>query len=131
MTGSSLMSEIEKIDEELDRLLGDINNSEPGSKEYSTMLDQLTKLYRVKTEAATLEMQMQETNTRQAEMDANRRLKEIEADAKERALTEPKRISPDTLATIGANLLGIMIIIGHERAHVVTSKALGFIMKLR
>lgn len=43
----------------------------------------------------------------------------------------PKRISPDTLATIAANLLGIIVIVGHERAHVLTSKAINFVMKLR
>lgn len=41
-----------------------------------------------------------------------------------------RRVSPDTLATIGANLLGIGIIVGHERTHIVTSKALTFIRKL-
>jgi hypothetical protein len=43
----------------------------------------------------------------------------------------PKRVSPDVKATILANLAGILVIVGHERAHIVTSKALGFIMKLR
>lgn len=42
----------------------------------------------------------------------------------------PKPISRDTLATIGANLLGIVMIVGHERAHVVTSKAITFVKKL-
>lgn len=42
-----------------------------------------------------------------------------------------RRVSPDTMATIGANLLGIAIIVGHERAHVITSKAINFIMKAR
>lgn len=40
------------------------------------------------------------------------------------------RISPDTWATISANLAGILVIVGHERAHIVTSKALGFVKKL-
>ena len=44
---------------------------------------------------------------------------------------KPQRVSPDTLATIFANLAGIVMIVGHERLHVVTSKALQFIMKLR
>jgi hypothetical protein len=42
-----------------------------------------------------------------------------------------KRVSPDTLAMITGNLLGILVIVGHERAHVVTSKALSFVTKLR
>lgn len=50
------------------------------------------------------------------------KLKEIDA---------PKRVSPDTLAIIGGNILGIVMILTHEKAHVVTSKALGFVMKAR
>lgn len=38
--------------------------------------------------------------------------------------------SPDTLALITANLIGIGIIVGYEQKHVVTSKALGFLKKL-
>lgn len=46
--------------------------------------------------------------------------------------TESKpRISPDTALTAAANLLGILMIVGHERTHIVTSKALGFVLKLR
>lgn len=40
-----------------------------------------------------------------------------------------KRVSPDTLALICANLAGIVIIVGYEHAHPVTSKALGFVAK--
>jgi uncharacterized membrane protein YkvA (DUF1232 family) len=43
----------------------------------------------------------------------------------------PKRMSPDAKATIAANLAGIILILGHERAHIVTSKALSFVQKLR
>jgi hypothetical protein len=42
-----------------------------------------------------------------------------------------KRVSPDTMATVLGNLVGIVMIVGHERAHVVTSKALNFVMKAR
>jgi signal recognition particle GTPase len=41
------------------------------------------------------------------------------------------KISPDTLAQIAGSLAGIILIIGHERANVVASKALSFVMKLR
>lgn len=46
-------------------------------------------------------------------------------------VNRPKPISQDTLVIAGANLAGIMLIVGHERAHVVTSKALSFLLKLR
>lgn len=39
------------------------------------------------------------------------------------------RPSADTLAVVAGNLAGILLILNFERAGVVTSKALGFIMK--
>ena len=48
-----------------------------------------------------------------------------------KAQDAPKRVSPDTLAVVVANVLGILIIVGHERVHIVTSKALAFVMKMR
>jgi hypothetical protein len=44
---------------------------------------------------------------------------------------KPKSVSPDTKALVMANLAGIILILGFERANVVTSKALGFILKTR
>lgn len=40
-----------------------------------------------------------------------------------------KRVSPDTLAIVAGNLLGIGMIVAHERVGIVTSKALNFVMK--
>ena len=40
-----------------------------------------------------------------------------------------KQVSPDTLAIVAGNLLGILIIVGYEHAHVATSKALSFVLK--
>ena len=37
----------------------------------------------------------------------------------------------NTLIAVGGNLIGIVSILGFERAHVVTSKALGFVLKSR
>jgi 5'(3')-deoxyribonucleotidase len=42
-----------------------------------------------------------------------------------------KTISPDTWAVIAANLLGIALILHYERADIVTSKAIGFVSKLK
>lgn len=43
--------------------------------------------------------------------------------------TSSKRVSPDTLAIIAGNLAGIVALLSYERAHVITSKALGFVLK--
>lgn len=60
------------------------------------------------------------------QLDVLYKLKEVD-----QKVESHRRISADTLAIVAANLLGILIIVGHERAHVVTSKALGFMLKLR
>lgn len=41
-----------------------------------------------------------------------------------------RRVSPDTWATVLANLAGIGIIVGYEQKHIITSKALGFVRKI-
>lgn len=41
------------------------------------------------------------------------------------------RVSPDTMAVVLGNLLGVVMILQHERIHVVTSKAVAFLPKLR
>lgn len=42
-----------------------------------------------------------------------------------------RRVSAETLAVVGGNLLGIVMIVGHERAHVLTSKALTLLTKVK
>lgn len=59
-------------------------------------------------------------------------LKQIAQLEKIKKLSEkkPKMIfTPDALLTAGASLLGILLILNHERANVVTTKALGFVSK--
>lgn len=51
------------------------------------------------------------------------RLHKLQAKAPER------RVSPDTLLIVLGNLAGIFIILNYEKLDVVTSKALGFIIK--
>ncbi len=40
-------------------------------------------------------------------------------------------VSTEVIAQITGSLAGILLIIGHERAHVIATKALGFVMKLK
>lgn len=48
-----------------------------------------------------------------------------------RSKNAPKGVSPDTWLLVGANLLGIVIIVGYEHGHVLTSKALNQLGKMR
>lgn len=43
----------------------------------------------------------------------------------------PKRPSPDTLLLIAGNLIGIVLILGYEQKNVITSKAIGFVLRLK
>lgn len=40
-----------------------------------------------------------------------------------------KPLSKDVVLTVAGNLAGIGLILGYERAHIITSKALGFVIK--
>jgi hypothetical protein len=42
-----------------------------------------------------------------------------------------RKISPDTLAIVVGNLLGVLVIVSYEKHNIVTSKALTFVQKLR
>lgn len=53
------------------------------------------------------------------------------ADLKETSKKKTPKVSTDTIVMVAGNLAGIIMILGFERAHVVTSKALGFVLKPR
>lgn len=50
---------------------------------------------------------------------------------KMKSADKQNNLKADTVVTVVANLLGIGMILGYERAHVLTSKALGLIIKPR
>lgn len=52
-------------------------------------------------------------------------------EALHRMQDKPNRVSAETWALIGANLLGIVIIITHEYHHPITTKAFSLATKLR
>ena len=48
-----------------------------------------------------------------------------------KAEDQPNRVDANTIALVAANLLGIIIIVGFEKSHVMTSKALSNLLKPR
>lgn len=76
---------------------------------------------------AVLELQTHEPNTKEyGEMlDRLTKLQKIRQEEK------PKTASPDSVLAAAANLLGIAIIVQHEHFHVITSKAMSFVSRLR
>jgi len=47
-----------------------------------------------------------------------------------KTLDEKKRVDPNQLILVAGHLIGITMIVGHERANVITSKAVNFVTKL-
>lgn len=45
--------------------------------------------------------------------------------------SKPSQVSPDTLVVAATNLIGILLILRHERVDIITSKALGFVARSR
>jgi hypothetical protein len=44
---------------------------------------------------------------------------------------KPKTLSKETILTVAANLVGIILILRHENVNVITSKALAFVVRPR
>ena len=49
----------------------------------------------------------------------------------EKAKVNEDKVSKDTLVVVAGNLLGIGLILGHERLNIITSKALSFVIRGR
>lgn len=62
---------------------------------------------------------------------ADRLARFMEIRAAEKAATKPDSITADRVAGIAANLLSIALILGFEKANVLTSKSLGFVPKIQ
>lgn len=56
---------------------------------------------------------------------------ELDTLLKQRVVERPWLPSNDTLAIMATNIVGIVMVIGHERASVIATKAFGFIQRLR
>jgi hypothetical protein len=119
------------LQEAINRLFVCMLDVECDSDEYSLMANQLVKLYKMKEIEDQLRLKELELKSKQAETEAVCELRSIETLLKRKELDRPNRIGLDTWATIGGHVLGIVIIVGYERVNVITSKALGFVTRLK
>jgi hypothetical protein len=55
----------------------------------------------------------------------------LEKLCKAKSYEKQKGVSPDTIAIGVVNLVGIILILKHEKIDIITSKALGFVLKGR
>lgn len=102
------------LDRTIDAVIAELADLSSETEEFQKATDQLVKLHALKM--AENSNYMDEVVKLQTMHNETRNL---------------RRVSPDTLALVAGNLLGIIMIVGHERMHIVSSKALGFLGKLR
>lgn len=57
--------------------------------------------------------------------------KDVEVLQKAKSHEKDKSINPDVALTVGGNLAGILAILSFEKFNVVTSKAIGFVLKAK
>ena len=105
------------LDVVITELIAKMSDHEGHTKEYTAMTDNLKTLI----EARKLEV---ETESLQTKTDLEVQKAEAEINAR-------KTVSADTIALIGANLAGILMILSYEHANVITSKAIQQISKIR
>ncbi len=133
------LTEYTELDDIIDELLDAIHGKDATSPEYAKMADQLTKLYKMKEIENNFNLKVNDSLNMQEEIDAKMKqndvdckLKEIDIATKQKQLESLRLgLSMETWAVIAANLAGIVLILGYERVNIVTSKALGFVSKLK
>lgn len=112
------------LDEAIINALRSLENDDPVTDDYTKVVDQLVKLYKMKEIENNYNLKLQEMNHNYAHG-------EVEHDLKSRELDNFDRLSKAQLATILANLAGIAVIMTHERTHIIVTKAFGLLSKLK
>ncbi len=120
-------TETGRLEETIDSLMTELAGYDGDSEEYAKIVKQLTALHALKQAEDKFNLDWFEAQEKQKDNTSNREAQAAETASKWNALKHFKRPSTDTMLIVGANILGILIIVGHERANVVTSKALSFL----
>ena len=128
---TKIFTEPNALNAVIDQLITKLSGEETGTKEYAILVDQLTKLYKLKEIDTNLELKIIESDDKQRTNEVQSEIAELEIEIARKGLKIPFGIKPETLALIAANLAGIALIIGHERFNVVTTKAIGFVKQLK
>lgn len=87
-------------------------------------------------EKTNLELRIEEALSRMSELDPESKeysaiTENLERMYKAKSYEKDSRVSPDTIAVIAGNLLGIGLIMNFEKLNVISTKALGFVIRGR
>ena len=152
MVDNTVDAETTSLEEVIDNHQTQMVGVDAYSSEYIQMMRDLSVLYKLQSEEQVSEqkqkefdLKVKEFQLKEEELEFKREhernesyykgkdytLKEAELLIKQADLERRGKISPDTVIMIAGNLAGILLILNFEKVGVVTSKAMGLLIKLR
>lgn len=152
MVDNTVDAETTSLEEVIDNHQTQMVGVDAYSSEYIQMMKDLSVLYKLQSEERVSEqkqkefdLKVKEFQLKEEELEFKREhernessykakdytLKEAEILMKQADLERRGKISPDTVIMIAGNLAGILLILNFEKVGVVTSKAMGLLIKLR
>ena len=152
MVDNTVDAETTSLEEVIDNHQTQMVGVDAYSSEYIQMMKDLSVLYKLQSEERVSEqkqkefdLKVKEFQLKEEELEFKREhernesyykgkdytLKEAEILIKQADLERRGKISPDTVIMIAGNLAGILLILNFEKVGVVTSKAMGLLIKLR
>ena len=152
MVDNTVDAETTSLEEVIDNHQTQMVGVDAYSSEYIQMMRDLSVLYKLRSEEQVSEqkqkefdLKVKEFQLKEEELEFKREhernessykakdytLKEAEILMKQADLERRGKISPDTVIMVAGNLAGILLILNFEKVGVVTSKAMGLLIKLR
>ena len=152
MVDNTVDAETTSLEEVIDNHQTQMVGVDAYSSEYIQMMKDLSVLYKLQSEEQVSEqkqkefdLKVKEFQLKEEELEFKREhernessykakdytLKEAEILMKQADLERRGKISPDTVIMVAGNLAGILLILNFEKVGVVTSKAMGLLIKLR
>ena len=152
MVDNTVVTETTSLEEVIDNHQTQMVGVDAYSSEYIQMMRDLSVLYKLQSEERVSEqkqkefdLKVKEFQLKEEELEFKREhernessykakdytLKEAEILMKQADLERRGKISPDTVIMVAGNLAGILLILNFEKVGVVTSKAMGLLIKLR
>ena len=152
MVDNTVVTETTSLEEVIDNHQTQMVGVDAYSSEYIQMMKDLSVLYKLQSEERVSEqkqkefdLKVKEFQLKEEELEFKREhernesyykakdynLKEAELLIKQADLERRGKISPDTVIMVAGNLAGILLILNFEKVGVVTSKAMGLLIKLR
>lgn len=113
------------LDDAIANVYDDLKKFKSHDDEYQQAADQLTKLYSLKNQTAQLNLQSQTSAAAQQLANDQSTWKE-----EQESLPFYKRVDPNTVATVGANIVVALLVIKYEETRVISSKVLSFMSKI-